>query len=532
MTSQTKHGVARSADTKKHKEAAPLAAIRNAIATAKADKQKLLPHVNGFKWYTWAREFYESTRHMNLLCAGNQASKSSTNIRKCIDWATDKKKWTGLWPKNPEPRIFFYFYPSSEVATIEFEKKWTPEFMPRGEMKDHPVYGWTPEYERRYISAVHFNSGVSIYFKTYQQRARNLQTATVHAVFGDEEMPPELYDEIDARLSATEGYLNLVFTATEGHEIWYQALERQGEEDETFVDARKWMVSLYDCQFYEDGSPGAWDIEKIKTREARCSTENERLKRVMGRFIKDVGLKYSSFSASRNIVQPFQIEPDWQLYSAVDVGSGGKSKDKRSMAAIVFLAVNPEFSKGSVFKMWRGDGVETSAGDIYEKWLKLSSGISLIGNCYDYNSREFGIIATRNSSAFVRADKTRGAGEQTLNTLFKHGMITIQAVDDHGKLLTELLSVPSGEKKRKVADDLTDALRYCVMQVPWDWTKIPSEDITARNIVKKEVDRPLTEEERYAMQIKARRGEADTPLPQGWEEMEREFAYWNDQYGA
>lgn len=142
---------------------------------------KGLPHLYGKKWYRWARAFFESFNRMNLLCAANQCTKSSTQIRKCIDWATGVKKWPKLWKHTP--RVFWYLYPSLEVATIEFEKKWIPEFMPANEYKEHPQYGWKAEYDKKMIKAIHFHSGISVYFKVYTQDASNLQTGTVDAIF-------------------------------------------------------------------------------------------------------------------------------------------------------------------------------------------------------------------------------------------------------------------------------------------------------------------------------------------------------------
>ena len=59
----------------------------------------------------------------------------------------------------------------------------------------------------------------------------------------------------------------------------------------------------------------------------------------------DEGLKYPSFQKHVNVVKPYfeLIEKDkWLKYAAVDVGSGGKAGHP---AAIVFLAVRPDFQK-------------------------------------------------------------------------------------------------------------------------------------------------------------------------------------------
>lgn len=139
-----------------------------------------LPHIYGFPFYPWSGKFFRSTNKTAIVCAANQISKSSTGIRQCIEWATNTKLWPTLWPHR-QPLQFWYLYPSSYVASIEFEKKWTPEFMPREPLKNHPLYGWRADYRSKYIQAVHFNSGVSIYFKTYSQDVQDLQSGSVDA---------------------------------------------------------------------------------------------------------------------------------------------------------------------------------------------------------------------------------------------------------------------------------------------------------------------------------------------------------------
>ena len=103
----------------------------------------------------------------SLLCAANQISKSSTNIRKCIHWSTEKNLWPELW--RTVPRNFWYMYPSKQLATQEFETKWVPEFMPRGEMEKHPKYGWKAKYKNGELDKIQWNNGLPVYFKTYSQ---------------------------------------------------------------------------------------------------------------------------------------------------------------------------------------------------------------------------------------------------------------------------------------------------------------------------------------------------------------------------
>ena len=119
-----------------------------------------LPFLYGWKHYGWSRKFFESTNHENFLVAANQVGKSSANIRKCIHWATEKSLWPELWNTAllGTPNQFWYFYPTRDVATIEFKTKWSL-FLPKGKFKNDPKYGWPEEMDRKQIIAIHFNSG-------------------------------------------------------------------------------------------------------------------------------------------------------------------------------------------------------------------------------------------------------------------------------------------------------------------------------------------------------------------------------------
>ena len=191
-------------------------------------RKKLLPHIYGYKWYSWAWDFVQSRNKVTLLTAANQISKSSTQIRKLILWCTEKEKWEELWPTErwdlKEGPVFWYLMPDANLMTTEFNDKWIPEFLPRGVMKDDPVFGWNVEYDqRKKVNCIRFNTGAKVYFKTYMQDVHSLQGSTVHAIFCDEELPYTLYSELYFRLNSTNGYFHMVFTATRSQEFWREA---------------------------------------------------------------------------------------------------------------------------------------------------------------------------------------------------------------------------------------------------------------------------------------------------------------------
>src|SRR5690606_1628886 len=182
----------------------------------------------------------------SFLCTENYivTHNSSTMIRKSIEWSTNTDLWKELWAHDPS--IFWYFYPTMDIATIEVQKKWVPKFLPRGPLINSPTWGYELEYDsRKKIYAVHYNTKVSTYFKSYEFKGRNLQAATVDAIFCDEECPDTHFGELLARLTDTDGYYHNVFTFTDGYEYLRRTMEEKGDL-ELNPEALKLQVSLYD----------------------------------------------------------------------------------------------------------------------------------------------------------------------------------------------------------------------------------------------------------------------------------------------
>lgn len=508
-----------------HNEIRALLEKERTIQARKDEYKRCLPHLYSRDWYTWAWDFFTSRNKMCLLVASNQSSKSSTQIRKITEWAGNPTLWPELW-KEP-PKTFWYLYPDRDTATAEFNTKWM-EFLPCGAFKNHPTYGWKANYEeRRRISDIVFNSGVTIYFKTYAQQVKNLQSGTVSYAACDEEMPEELLPEIMARLFATDGYFSMVFTATLNQDFWRLAMEGEGEM-ETFPSAFKQQVSMRDCITYRNGKPGAYDDRRIRQIEAMCKNETERQRRVEGRFITEGGRKYPQYDILRHMKKPFPIPGDWRKYVAVDVGSGGEQHPP----AIVFVALRHDARLGVVYRAWRGDdGATYAASDIYNKFRELRGNDIITMQMYDQHAKDFNTIATRAGDPFLPSEKNHERGEDIVNTLFRNDMLQLLESDDTHKLGTELTGLMKATAKRKCKDDLCDAMRYAVMAMPWDWTVITGEmsdeTVAAAKLV------PYTEKERLELEIKERRGELDDPKEgSDWGELEAEFAYWNEAYGT
>lgn len=367
-------------------------------------------------------------------------------------------------------------------------------------------------------------------------RVFNIEVTGSHTYFAndilthncDEECPVEFMPELQARLRATDGYMRGVFTATIGQEYWRRVMEPKNPEEELYPNAFKRQVSLYDSQKYVDGRPSRWTDQRIKQIINECPTDAEVQRRVFGRFVKSEGLKVESFDLERNTCKQLPIPKSWGIYGGVDPGSGGKSGHP---AAILFVAVRPDYKEGIFFRAWRGDGIATANTDILQKYREMKHGLLIMAQVYDYKDKDFQLTAQASGETFLPAKKQRDEGFGLLNSLFKTGMLKIQRGDSElEKLITEIQSLSALTDKRKAMDDLIDCARYLSMEIPWDFSGMAL-DLAA---AKKYEDAPpdeRTEEQRIAEEmLKARRDFALNKSP--GPDLDSEFEYWNDLSGA
>lgn len=474
-----------------------------------------LPHLYGNKFYSWQKDFFYSQSKRCFITAANQVGKSSIQIAKVIDLATNPDRWQYYF--NRRPRLFLYLYPSRETITSELETKWVPEFLPRGEFKKSDRYGWKLKKEGTAIK-IEFNSGIHLYFKSYTMKKENLQANTVDLVACDEELPFYLYSEINARLMASNGPFSMVFTATLGQDEWRRTMEVKGEA-ELFKKAFKRQVSLYDCLSYADGTKSHWTRERITEIIAGCANDNEVQRRVYGKFIVSSGLEYPGFTRERNVTADHKInKKSGNIYAGVDLGSGETQQGHPS--AIIFVWVNNAFTKGRVFLGWRGDGLQTTAGDVLNKYIELKGDMVVTEQWYDYSAKDFGIISNRTGVPFNHAEKARDKGSQTLNTLFKTGALKIFDDPELEKLCVELCNLRMDAEKTKAKDDFVDALRYACVKIPWNWEEITgnAEELgTANKKPYKVID----------MRMEGDHHINDAPMS----DYENEIEFWNNEYG-
>ena len=103
-------------------------------------------------------------------------------------------------------------------------------------------------------------------------------------------------------------------------------------------------------------------------------------------------------------------------------------------------------------------------------------------------------------------------------------MLFIYEDEELMKLAGELASLKKNANKRTAKDDFSDALRYAVTKIPWDWTAITG---SASDLDEKP-EEPLTPMQR---EIKERREAFETQNNEEAQRIQDEFDEWNDAYG-
>lgn len=477
-----------------------------------------LPHKHSFNYYQWQLDHINEVNRYCFTKAGNQLGKSICNGVKWLTLATEPTLWEKFFTKRT-PRQFWILMPTRDIINTEWTEKWLPEFMPKGAYKDHPQYGWEEEIKNKNLWAIHFKTGITCYTHTYEQDVHHLQAGTIDAHFVDEELPYDLYGELNMRLQAVDGQWNMVYTPTRGEPQWMR-LWYKGRK-ETFKDSFKQEISLFDCMKYADGTRSHWSEEQVNRVLNSLGTDAEIQLRVHGKNSKPEGLKLAAFDPERNVNIKTKVPASWLWYSGIDIGTGGP---KNHPASISFIAVRPDYRMGRLVRCWRGGPEKvTSHTDIADKWFEMKEELGIVGelegNYYDWQAKDFEITATAAGIPLMKAEKSHEVGYPLLNTLFKNQMLDVDDTEENQDFVEEALSLKSRTSKTVAKDDAIDSCRYGTSRIPWDLSHISGKEVIQLKKQLSDLD--------YR-----RRGQNYEDPDEQEEAVDQEIDYWNELYEA
>jgi phage terminase large subunit-like protein len=193
-----------------------------------ADRRRF-NRIDFYEPYPKQMEFHAlgATKRARLLRAGNQLGKTFAGAAEMTyhltglypDW------WTGLRFDHP---IVAWAAGEGALLTRDgpqrllfgppgVDDEFGTGFVPRHLIVDRPSMsrGVTDAYDT--VQVRHAGGGVStITFKSYDQGRAKFQTATLHFAWLDEEPPEDIFSEVLARTTATDGKIAITFTPLKG----------------------------------------------------------------------------------------------------------------------------------------------------------------------------------------------------------------------------------------------------------------------------------------------------------------------------
>jgi hypothetical protein len=359
-----------------------------------------------------------------------------------------------------------------------------------------------------------------IIFLTYGKNVLTIQASTAHAIFCDEELIATMYTELQMRLRATEGFFHMLFTATRGELIWYRAMECIGKPEETFPDARKVSVSLWDCQTYADGTPSMWTTERIRAEERKCMSHIEKLIRVDGRCLVDQDNLLIKHFKNDMVIQSFTLPETWELYAGIDIGSGGVNHK----SSIAIVAVPPDRKSCVVLECWREDELPTTEDDVFRTYKEMVRKYNRQPvTFYDWHAKDFEkIMLNDNTVTMYKAEKSHEVGFGIINTLMKAHRVRFLEGSHMSKLLYEMKTCKASTIKTHRKDDAIDAFRYAIARIPFDFTDLQeSIDLPSNLNIK-------VEEKKIRHGLAYRDGSYDDEEESTESHYAKEISEWND----
>jgi phage terminase large subunit-like protein len=265
--------------------------------------------------------FYSAPNTERVLEGGNQSGKTWSNctdfkaqargVHDFIKWkpASPTDTWRGWYCTTTYERF-------AEQAWGHFKKLL---LYPGESVLDLPTrnilaISWdTKNPERPLYLRVRRTDGTpaEIWIKSYEQGAREFQSAEVDCLVLDEECPDSIYEEAQPRVMARGGRIQISATPVVGVR-WLEDLRTAAESGTS---------DIYHCRLDTRDNP-AMRMDEWLRLETKWAARPELIElRLSGIPIAAQGAVYSDlqFSAA-HVCEPFTIPHDWTRYLAIDPG--------------------------------------------------------------------------------------------------------------------------------------------------------------------------------------------------------------------
>lgn len=312
-------------------------------------------------------------------------------------------------------------------------------------------------------------------FRSYEQGRENLQSATIDAVYCDEEPPSDIIGELRARLGATDGFMYMAFTPLKGMTPLVQEFWNHDNPDKFLV-----CMNVYEASHYTP--------EKIKKIESLYSglSESERKARMLGVPTMGSGMIYpvDDEELKFDFMGEDNIPNDWLRIGGFDFGRGDHPQ------AMVWGMLNPHTDILYIY-----DAIKTTNKSVAENASLMRKRGAWIPFAWPHDlMRETGVSDPRKSEGYkykelyeqegIRLTPTN-AKDKNGSIKVENGIIEIRRRMAEGKFKVarhlsewfkekQVYRYGDDGKPVKEKDDLMDATRYLTIMLRYAKSKYDS----------------------------------------------------------
>lgn len=251
--------------------------------------------------------FHRCLKRNRWVFGGNRSGKTECGAVETV-WLA-----RGIHPfRQNKPNVSCWVVSLSQAVQREvaqqkvlyyLDKNWIEDIVMIAGSKGSPAHGVID-----YIAVKSVLGGVSkIAFKSCEAGREKFQGASLDFVWFDEEPPKDIYDECKMRVLDRKGHIFGTMTPLKGLTWVY---------DEIYLNCHNSREVW--CEFMEWADNPYLSADEVEEM-TRSMSEDMLNARRYGKFNFGSGLVYGEFCEA-NIVEPFDIPPDWQDTLSIDPG--------------------------------------------------------------------------------------------------------------------------------------------------------------------------------------------------------------------
>ena len=251
--------------------------------------------------------FHKCKKRNRWVFGGNRSGKTECGAVEVVYLAT------GLHPyKKNKPTEGWVVSLSRQVQRDVAQKKILQYLPPSYIEKIVMVSGGQDSAENGIIDFILVRSacgGMSkIGFKSCDQGREKFQGASLDYVWFDEEPPFDIYIESKMRVLDRCGEIFGTMTPLKGLTWVYNTIYLNDKNDkEVWYETMEWADNPYLSKKEIESMTRSMSAEEIESRR-------------YGKFVQNGGMVYGEFDENENVIEPFNIPPDWQDMISIDPG--------------------------------------------------------------------------------------------------------------------------------------------------------------------------------------------------------------------